>query len=110
MGILCTMIGIIGFFIESEKIQIPRYLIMTLFIFSLGLFPRLTSYEQFLNNKEISLFDPRVEKQYNEVEMSENWIMPDTGDRCWINLKCTMETKRILFDDGGYFKVAYKDN
>ncbi len=110
MGILCTMVGLIGFFIESEKIKIPKTFVIVLFIFSLGLFPRLSSYQNFLNNKDVSLFDPRIEAQYNDIEIGENWVRPDSGDRCWINLKCTMEDKNIVIIDEDYFKVAYKED
>lgn len=110
MGILCTMMGLIGFFIESEKMKIPKTFVIVLFIFSLGLFPRLSSYQNFLNNKDVSLFDPRVEAQYNDIEIGENWVRPDSGDRCWINLKCTMEDKNIVIIDEDYFKVAYKED
>ena len=48
--------------------------------------------------------------QYGEITTYENWIKPDTGDRCWINLKCTMESKNIKFNTEGFFKVAFKEN
>lgn len=109
MGILCTTIAIIGFFIDSERVHIPKILVITLFIASLGLFPRLSSYQAFLTNGDISLFDPRVESQYNEVNKVSPWIRPDSGDRCWININCTMETKNIVIIQEDFFKVAYKE-
>ena len=109
IGILCTIIGVVGFFVESDKIKIPKTLLVLLFLFSLALVPRVNSYTNFINNKAYSLFDPRTELQYNEIKSNEGWVKPDNGDRCWINLKCTMEDLNILIDEGSFFKTAYKE-
>ena len=98
-----------GFFVESDKIKIPKTLLVLLFLFSLALVPRVNSYTNFINNKAYSLFDPRTELQYNEIKSNEGWVKPDNGDRCWINLKCTMEDLNILIDEGSFFKTAYKE-
>ena len=110
MGILITVICSIGFFVDSEKVKISKYVFYSLFIMSIGLLPRAASYEKFIENKEIALFDPRIESQYIEVQINENWIKPASGDRCWINLKCTMEDKIVNIVQGNYFKFAYKEN
>ena len=110
MGILITIICSIGFFVDSEKVKISKYVFYSLFIMSIGLLPRAASYENFIENKEIALFDPRIESQYIEVQINENWIKPASGDRCWINLKCTMEDKIVNIVQSNYFKFAYKEN
>ena len=110
MGILTTVICSIGFFVDSEKVKISNYVFYSLFIMSIGLLPRATSYQNFIENKEIALFDPRTESQYIEVQINENWIKPASGDRCWINLKCTMEDKIVKIVQSNYFKFAYKEN
>ena len=110
MGILITVICSIGFFVDSEKVKISKYVIYSLFIMSIGLLPRAASYQNFIENKEIALFDPRAESQYIEVQINENWIKPASGDRCWINLKCTMEDKIVNIVQSNYFKFAYKEN
>ena len=110
MGILITIICSIGFFVDSEKVKISKYVFYSLFIMSIGLLPRAASYENFIENKEIALFDPRIESQYIEVQINENWIKPASGDRCWINLKCTMENKIVNIVQSNYFKFAYKEN
>ena len=110
MGILITVICSIGFFVDSEKVKISNYVFYSLFIMSIGLLPRATSYQNFIENKEIALFDPRTESQYIEVQINENWIKPASGDRCWINLKCTMEDKIVKIVQSNYFKFAYKEN
>ena len=110
MGILITVICSIGFFVDSEKVKISKYVFYSLFIMSIGLLPRAASYQNFIENKEIALFDPRAESQYIEVQINENWIKPASGDRCWINLKCTMEDKIVNIVQRNYFKFAYKEN
>ena len=110
MGILITVICSIGFFVDSEKVKISKYVFYSLFIMSIGLLPRAASYQNFIENKEIALFDPRAESQYIEVQINENWIKPASGDRCWINLKCTMEDKIVNIVQSDYFKFAFKEN
>jgi hypothetical protein len=109
MGILCTIICTFGFFTETTKIKTPKYLGKILFLAAISLFPRVSSYQNFINNKDINLFDPRVESQYIDISTNNDWVKPDSGDRCWINLNCTMEEKKIIVNDDGYFKFAYKE-
>jgi len=109
IGILCTIIGVLGFFVDTYKARVPRFLLLGLFIFSLALVPRVNSYLNMFNNKSYTLFDPRIEAQYTEIKSNPNWIQPDNGDRCWINLKCTMEEKNIVINEENYFKIAYKE-
>lgn len=109
MGILCTIICTFGFFTETTKIKIPKYLGIILFLAAISLLPRVSSYQNFINNKDINLFDPRVESQYTDISTNNDWVRPDSGDRCWINLNCTMEEKKIIVNDNGYFKFAYKE-
>ena len=109
MGILCTIICTFGFFTETTKIKIPKYLGIILFLAAISLLPRVSSYQNFINNKDINLFDPRVESQYTDISTNNDWVRPDSGDRCWINLNCTMEEKKIIVNDDGYFKFAYKE-
>tara|TARA_B100000579_G_scaffold422264_1_gene424078 strand:- start:700 stop:1119 length:420 start_codon:yes stop_codon:yes gene_type:complete len=109
IGILCTIIGVLGYFVDAYKVKVPRVLLLGLFLFSLALVPRVNSYLNMFNNKAYTLFDPRIEAQYIEIKSNPNWIQPDNGDRCWINLKCTMEEKNIVLSKENYFKIAYKE-
>lgn len=110
MGILITVICSIGFFVDSEKVKISKYVFYSLFIMSIGLLPRAASYQNFIENNEIALFDPRIDSQYIEIQINENWIKPASGDRCWINLRCTMEDKIVNIVQSNYFKYAFKEN
>ena len=108
IGILCTIVGLIGFYVNSNKIQISKNILLAFFLISLSLVPRINSYTSFIKNTSYSLFDPRIEAQHNDINNLENWYKPESGDRCWINLNCTMEEKNIIVDKKGFFKIAYK--
>lgn len=108
IGIMLTFVGIFGFYTADEKIKINKFIVYILIVISVGLVPRANSYIEFIKNQSIAVFDPRLETLYEEVQRHENWIKPDKGDRCWINLKCTMNTENIIFSENFFFKVAYK--
>ena len=108
MGTLLTIIGIFGFYSKNEKFTLNKYLIYFLITICVGLIPRANSYIEFLSNQRVAVSDPRLEEQYVEVQTYENWIKPDKGDRCWINLKCTMHREDIYISDESFFKVAYR--
>ena len=108
IGMLCTVIGIMGFYTSSFKVNIPKTLFFILFVFSLGLMPRLNSYNNYLNNANFSLGDPRVGLENNTIDKVGDWYKPSSGDRCWIDLNCTMEDKKIVINQDGFFRLAYK--
>ena len=108
MGTLLTIIGIFGFYSKNEKFTLNKYLIYFLITICVGLIPRANSYIEFLSNQRVAVSDPRLEQQYVEVQTYENWVKPDKGDRCWINLKCTMHREDIYISDESFFKVAYR--
>ena len=105
---LCTVIGIMGVYTSSVKVNIPKTLFLILFVFSLGLMPRLNSYNNYLNNANFSLGDPRVGLENNTIDKVGDWYQPSSGDWCWIDLNCTMEEKKIVINQDGFFKLAYK--
>ena len=108
MGTLLTVIGIFGFYSKNEKFTLNKYLIYFLITICVGLIPRANSYIEFLSNQRVAVSDPRLEEQYIEVQTYENWVKPDKGDRCWINLKCTMHREDIYISEESFFKVAYR--
>ena len=70
--------------------------------------PRINSYNSFLENKSIALFNPQIEENYS-IEISEiNWEQPREADRCWINLRCRFEEGSISVSKENYFYVATK--
>ena len=108
MGTLLTVVGIFGFYSKDEKYNLSKYFVYFLIIICVGLIPRANSYIEFITNPQIAIFDPRLEELYIEEQIHENWIRPDRGDRCWINLKCTMHKEDIYISEESFFKVAYR--
>lgn len=110
IGVLVTIIGVLGFYVKDSKYELNRKLLYVLFVSSLILLPRINSYKGFLDEPGLSLFDPRIDDTlYNEVQIYKDWIRPDNGDRCWINLNCTMHTQNIDINTNNFFKIASRD-
>ena len=105
-GLLMLTVASICFFIEEFKFKISTKYLYVLYIFSIILLVRGTSYQSFLSGEEIALFNPVPVAQYQDI--NNEWVIPDEGDQCWINLKCTMEKQPAVIVDGVFFKTAYK--
>lgn len=72
--------------------------------------PRANSYIGFFESSNIALFDPtKISELYNEVPIYDNWIKPDTGDRCFVNLRCTMHEEEITLIENSFFTTAYRN-
>jgi len=108
MGTMLTFIAIFGFYSKNEAIKINKFIAYFLIFISVGMVPRANSYVEFILNQTIAVSDPRLEILYEEVQIHENWIQPHKGDRCWINLKCTMHRENIIISEDSFFKVAYR--
>ena len=109
IGILCLSVGILGFYGEDLKVKINKSAITTLIVISIGLIPRANSYIGFFESSEIALFDPMlVSELYNEVPIYDGWIKPDKGDRCFVNLQCTMHDEEIVLNENSFFTTAYR--
>jgi len=108
MGTMLTFVAILGYYSKKEKIKINKYVAYFLIFVSVGMVPRANSYIEFIFNHTIAVSDPRLETLYEEVQIHENWVQPHKGDRCWINLKCTMHRENIIISEESFFKVAYR--
>ncbi len=108
MGTMLTFVAILGYYSKKEKIKINKYVAYFLIFISVGMVPRANSYIEFIFNHTIAVSDPRLETLYEEVQIHENWVQPHKGDRCWINLKCTMHRENIVISEESFFKVAYR--
>jgi hypothetical protein len=106
MGFLMFTIASMSFFIEDMKFKINNKYFYILYLFSIILLVRGTSYQSFLSGEEIGLFDPVPIALYQDI--GNDWVIPDEGDQCWINLKCTMEKQPAVIVEGSFFKTAYK--
>ena len=108
IGILCSSILFLGFYSNEQRFRFNNLFLYLIFLFSIGMLPRLNSYNSFLENKNIALFNPQIEENYS-IEISEiNWEKPQEADRCWINLKCRFEDGPISVSKENYFYVATK--
>lgn len=106
MGFLMLTIASMCFFIEGVKFKINIKYFYILYLFSIILLVRGMSYKAFLSGEEIGLFDPIPVAQYEDI--GNGWVVPNEGDQCWINLKCTMEEQPAVIIQGTFFKTAYK--
>lgn len=104
VGILITIVGFIGFYINKLKFEIKNVIFYFLVFVSAVLLIRFNSYQAFLNNETTQLFDSREIAVY--IESNNDFVRPDIGDQCWINLKCTMSNDLISINDSGFFKIA----
>ncbi len=104
VGILITIVGFIGFYINKLKFEIKNVVFYFLIFVSAFLLIRFNSYQAFLNNETTQLFDSREIAVY--IESNNDFVRPDIGDQCWINLKCTMSNDLISINDSGFFKIA----
>jgi hypothetical protein len=107
MGFMMVSISLIGLFTCELKINISKNFRYIFIFISIILLVRINSYNSFFSYSDFSLFDPRVEAKY--VQFNQDWVIPDVGDQCWINLNCSMARDDVFIDDSSFFKVAYKN-
>ena len=90
--------------VETERIQINviSYLI---FIFSLVGIVRLDSYRNFHFTENVNISVPDI----TYVKYSNGWVYPETGDKCWINLFCTVEANILSESKFLNYRVYLKD-
>ena len=87
------------------KIEIPKLILITVFIFSLLAFPKLQSY------KSIDVFrNPSVSVPEESMRQLFDRLAPASGDQCWINIDCSANLENFKIDTSGYFKVATLNN
>ena len=107
------LIGLLLFIVAVQAINITSFkyemnvltrFVSLVFISSVILFSRISSYENIENylNKTIPL--PEIEY----VNTDNEWVEPKEGDQCWVNTKCTMEKISTVLDDKSFFTVASK--
>ncbi len=108
IGVICTFILFLGFTTNMFRFPISKYFLYTIFFISIGLLPRINSYINFIENKNIALVDPRDGVEINQDISNIFWVKPESGDRCWIDLNCTMEEGEVVIDLSHFYKKAYK--
>lgn len=106
IGVSLLSIALLGLFTSDLKIYFNKYISYILIFLSVALLVRSNSYVAFLTDSSLLLFNPVEEAKY--VKYNNDWYLPDSGDQCWINLKCSMARDDVFIDDTSFFKVAYK--
>jgi hypothetical protein len=102
-GLLMLIVGSLAIGIREIKVTIPNIAYYVLIFASVFLLIRFDSYSSLLNNNNLLIFDPREESKYITTE--NGYLSPDTGDQCWVNLKCTMNRDTIKITNGKFFKT-----
>ena len=108
IGILIFIIAATGFNIEKFKVKISKHLLMSLFFIVIVLTPRLNSYKNLIQNKQLILDDPRYHIEVL-VEYDSFWKYPQFGDQCWINLDCTSEIGGQIVIKNNFFKTVIRN-
>jgi hypothetical protein len=105
-GLLLLIVGSLAIGVREIKVTIPNFAHYILITVSIFLLIRFDSYSSLLNNNNLLIFDPREESKYITTE--NGYLSPDTGDQCWVNLKCTMNRDTITITNGKFFKTISK--
>jgi len=108
IGILCSCILFLGFYTNEQKFRFNNFLFYLIFLLSIGMLPRLNSYNSFFENKNIALYNPQIKENYSNEISEINWEQPQEADRCWINLSCRFEEGQISVSKEKYFYIATK--
>ena len=108
---MLTTVAFLAFFTGEAKVEISKTFLYVLVICSASLLVRFSTYTGVISDSEYELFDPREVATY--VRTAENWVIPDSGDQCWINLECSMAQvynpkTTVFLDDTGFLKTAQK--
>lgn len=108
IGLLSIFIMTVTFFIKEPRVQFPLMLKLGAFTLSLVLLPRINSYINLYENKNISLYYP-VEEIQEITNLSKIlWHKPSDGDQCWIDISCRNEDGGLTFKETFIFKTANK--
>ena len=95
-------------FIKEPRIQFPVVFKLGVFALSLVLLPRINSYINLYENKNISLYYPVEEIQEITNLTKILWHKPSDGDQCWVDISCRNEDGGLTFKQVFIFKTANK--
>ena len=110
IGLTLFMVSLFSFYVKGVKLNTNQIALYSLLLFSLIFTVRMSSYQNFLNGNEIAVFDATMEGKYSET--STDWVIPNEGDQCWVNINCTSVDPIELGYDikienyNNYFNVA----
>ena len=110
IGLTLFMVSLFSFYVKGVELNRNQIALYSLLLFSLIFTVRMSSYQNFLNGNEIAVFDATMEGKYSET--STDWVIPNEGDQCWVNINCTSVDPIELGYDikienyNNYFNVA----
>lgn len=104
-GLLSSIIGLLGFYFSEPRLKESKTLYLIIFIFVIGLIPRLNSYKKFLNENDIAITVEYL-NQNQSIKQNMEWTTPKNGDKCWIDLNCRVDEYPVGFKKGSLFKTA----
>jgi hypothetical protein len=105
IGLIMLIIACLGFNVESWKYNLNyKYFVYFLFFSGLIFTPKLDSYRSFNPTVEPTVSLPKIDY----VSLHEQWVKPASGDKCWINLDCTLSSYKVEIDEEGFFKKVLK--
>ncbi len=106
IGLIMFSIAVLGINLKLKNYEnLEKKLFIPIVILSVLSVPRLASYRSFDFNFNPSLVVPDVAY----INTFQNWVEPETGDKCWINIDCTVDTGEIRILDDGFFKVVSRN-
>ena len=87
LGVLTSTSILQIYVFEIKKVNLNKYIIYILFLFSLLLYPRLDSYKNIQNGFENVISVPQID--YRLRNNSYGYEPISGGESCWLNIECT---------------------
>ena len=100
MGLQMLIIATFGIY-SIFRMRFNKYILFSLFMFSIISLPRMDSYKSF----QIYL-NPSIDLPIQEMDILHGRLYPSDGDQCWINIDCSANKYFYQIDSSKYFKVV----
>lgn len=100
MGLQMLIISTFGIY-SIFRMRFNKYILFSLFMFSIISLPRMDSYKSF----QIFL-NPSIDLPIQEMDILHERLYPSDGDQCWINIDCSANKYFYQIDSSKYFKVV----
>tara|TARA_B100001996_G_scaffold196150_1_gene150265 strand:- start:2754 stop:4382 length:1629 start_codon:yes stop_codon:yes gene_type:complete len=104
MTLQILLIALIGLW-KVPRFTFSKPILYTLFIFAVISFVRIDSYKQFdfLSHPNYEIPKPEL------IKIDERYI-PEEGDQCWANIKCSANNEKYNETKNKYFKIVKLEN
>tara|TARA_Y100000389_G_scaffold43936_1_gene38651 strand:- start:1582 stop:3252 length:1671 start_codon:yes stop_codon:yes gene_type:complete len=106
IGLIMFSVSSLGFNIVNQRFKKMEKLIFpVLLMLSILSVPRISSYQSFSFLEVPKVIIPEI----NYVDINENWVKPEIGDKCWVNLNCTLGDGDIEVMENKFFTIIKKN-